>query len=212
VHDGRPAGGDRRGTGEVARRFSVAPGREGGGRGAHPLRRPAHDDGHAHPHAHAAAHTAGQAAAARALLADLGAAEPGRACSSTLHATGTHEVLEIDSREWTLTRRFATGENPYNVEVTPDGRLLLVTLRNRPSSATEIFDLRRAAHRWRACPELDHAAARHRGHRRQPLRLRFRGGRGAEPGKVDVIDLRTFERVASVEVGQQAAGIAIARD
>ena len=32
-------------------------------------------------------------------------------------------------------------------------------------------------------------------------------GVGAEPGAVDVIDLRTLERVASVDVGQQAGGI-----
>ncbi|TVP57989.1 MAG: WD40 repeat domain-containing protein, partial [Gemmatimonadales bacterium] len=32
-------------------------------------------------------------------------------------------------------------------------------------------------------------------------------GIGAEPGKVDVFDLATFERVASAEVGQQASGI-----
>jgi DNA-binding beta-propeller fold protein YncE len=33
-------------------------------------------------------------------------------------------------------------------------------------------------------------------------------GVGAQPGKVDVYDLRGFRRVASVEVGQQAGGIA----
>jgi hypothetical protein len=32
-------------------------------------------------------------------------------------------------------------------------------------------------------------------------------GVGAEPGTVDVIDLRTLTRVASVDVGQQAGGI-----
>ncbi|MCH7992219.1 MAG: YncE family protein, partial [Gemmatimonadetes bacterium] len=32
-------------------------------------------------------------------------------------------------------------------------------------------------------------------------------GKGAEPGKVDVFDLRTFEMVGSVDVGQQAGGI-----
>jgi hypothetical protein len=32
-------------------------------------------------------------------------------------------------------------------------------------------------------------------------------GVGAEPGKVDIYDLWTFERVADVEVGQQAGGI-----
>ena len=30
---------------------------------------------------------------------------------------------------------------------------------------------------------------------------------GSEPGTVDVIDLRTLARVASVDVGQQAGGI-----
>ena len=32
-------------------------------------------------------------------------------------------------------------------------------------------------------------------------------GVGAEPGKVDIFDLATFERVADLEVGQQAGGI-----
>ena len=32
-------------------------------------------------------------------------------------------------------------------------------------------------------------------------------GVGAEPGTVDVIDLQTLERAASVDVGQQAGGI-----
>lgn len=32
-------------------------------------------------------------------------------------------------------------------------------------------------------------------------------GVGAGAGKVDIFDLRTFERVADVEVGQQAGGI-----
>lgn len=36
-------------------------------------------------------------------------------------------------------------------------------------------------------------------------------GRGGEPGKVDIYDLRTFEQVESVEVRQQAAGIAFLR-
>lgn len=32
-------------------------------------------------------------------------------------------------------------------------------------------------------------------------------GVGAEPGKVDIYDLRTMERVGEAEVGQQAGGI-----
>jgi hypothetical protein len=36
-------------------------------------------------------------------------------------------------------------------------------------------------------------------------------GKGAEPGKVDVYDLRSLTRVASADVGQQAGGIAFWR-
>ena len=36
-------------------------------------------------------------------------------------------------------------------------------------------------------------------------------GVGSEPGKVDVFDLSTFQRVADVAVGQQAGGIAFWR-
>ena len=36
-------------------------------------------------------------------------------------------------------------------------------------------------------------------------------GVGAEPGKVDIFDLDGFERIAEVEVGQQAGGIAFWR-
>jgi DNA-binding beta-propeller fold protein YncE len=36
-------------------------------------------------------------------------------------------------------------------------------------------------------------------------------GVGAQPGKVDAYDLRTLTRVGSVEVGQQAGGIAFWR-
>src|SRR5690606_38880103 len=51
------------------------------------------------------------------------------------------EVLEIDVDTWSIRRRFATGENPYNLGVSPDGRLLLVSLRNRADPALELFDL-----------------------------------------------------------------------
>jgi DNA-binding beta-propeller fold protein YncE len=120
------------------------------------------------------------------------------------------EVLEIDARNWTLARRFATGESPYNLELTPDGRLLLVTLKNRTAPATQIIDLEqgRTVAQVAASTTLPHGIA-------IPGDGRFAfvsvEGVGSEPGKVDVIDLTTFQRVASVEVGQLAAGIAAAR-
>jgi hypothetical protein len=203
-------------TGEVARLFSVAPGREGPAhpRPAHPLQRHGADD---------AAPTGPPATHPPAMHGGDPAPEAARVCSPTWAHPGPDgafvyvacnrlaEVLEIDTRSWTLTRRFETGENPYNVDVTPDGRLMLVTRRTRDEPTTDIIDLQsgRTLARVPTTTTLPHGIAI-----TDDSRFAFVSveGRGAEPGKVDVIDLRTFQRVASVEVGQQAAGIALARE
>ncbi|MEX2527673.1 MAG: hypothetical protein WEA09_08545 [Gemmatimonadota bacterium] len=115
------------------------------------------------------------------------------------------EVVEVDRGEWRVVRRFATGRGPYNVEVTPDGRLLLVTLKQ--GHGFQVFDLAtgeervllensiRVAHGVVVSPDSRYAFVSSE-------------GVGAEAGMVDIYDLRTFTRVAAVAVGQQAAGIA----
>lgn len=195
-------------TGEVARRFSVAPGREGPAAAA--MQQPAAGD------------TAAGATHAHAAHGGAPAPDAARVCSPTWaqpSADGAFvyvacnrqaEVLEIDTRSWTLARRIATGENPYNLDVTPDGRLLLVTLKSRTEPATELIELQtgRSLARVPSSTTLTHGLAV-----TQDSRYAFVSseGRGAEPGKVDVIDLRAMRVVGSVDVGQQAAGIAPAR-
>jgi hypothetical protein len=191
-------------TGEVARLFSVAPGREGPAR---PQTGQGHHGAH-EPEAPHAAHADEPAQGAATECAPTWA-HPGPdgvlvyvACSRSA------EVLEIDTRTWSLVRRFPTGENPYNVDVTPDGRLMLVTRRHRAEPFTEIIDLRSA----RTVARIEHSTTLPHGIAiTADSRYAFVSveGRGAEPGKVDILDLRAFQRVASVEVGQQAAGIAI---
>jgi DNA-binding beta-propeller fold protein YncE len=209
-------------TGEVARLFSVAPGREGPAE-----RRPVHRMGADHqaprdPRAAIGRDTAGAAHPHAAHGGDP-APDAARVCSPTWAHPGPDgafvyvacnrlaEVLEIDARTWTLTRRFSTGENPYNVDITPDGRLMLVTRRTRTDPDTEILDLAtgRTLARVPTTTTLPHGIAITADSRFAFISVE---GRGAEPGKVDVIDLRSFQRVASVEVGQQAAGIALARE
>jgi len=114
------------------------------------------------------------------------------------------EVLEIDLDLWTVSRRFPTGAGPYNLEVSPDGRLLVVTFKGDQS--TGIFDLqsgdllatventRRLPHGVVISPDSRFAFVSVE-------------GVGGEPGTVDVIDLDTASRVASVELGKQAGGI-----
>jgi DNA-binding beta-propeller fold protein YncE len=177
------------GTGEILRRFSVRPGMEG-------------------PAPERVAGPADHAAHGGPDVCSPTWAEPGADGARVFIACNrSREILEIDVDRWSVVRRFATGESPYNVGVTPDGRLLLVTLRNRSDPALEVYDLRsgRQVGRIPTSTTLAHGIAV-----TDDARLAFVSveGIGSEPGKVDVVDLRNLRRVASVEVAQQATGIA----
>lgn len=118
------------------------------------------------------------------------------------------EIVEVDRATWKVTRRLKTGRGPYNLAVTPDGTLLLVTLKQ--SAGFEIFDLATGA----SVAQLKNSATIAHGVVSTPdSRYAFVSseGVGAAPGKVDVYDLRTRTRVATVDVGQQAGGIAFWR-
>jgi len=136
-------------------------------------------------------------------------AEPG-AYGTYVYVTcnRAREVLEIEIAGWQVTRRFATGENPYNLGVTPDGRYLLVSLRSRTDPALEIFDLRSGemAGRVPTSTTLVHGIAVTPDSRYAFVTVE---GVGSEPGKVDIVDLGTRRRAASVAVGQQATGVAV---
>ncbi|CAN5870675.1 YncE family protein [soil metagenome] len=177
------------GTGHVARRFSVAPGREGPAGATH------------------AGHTMPAGSAAKVCSPTW--AQPSADGSRVYVACNrTAEVLEVDARSWALLRRFATGEAPYNLAATPDGRYLLVTLKNRAEPGTELIDLAagRTVSRIPATTVLPHGVAVTPDSRFAVVSVE---GVGSEPGRVDVLDLRSLRRVGSVEVGQQAGGIAV---
>lgn len=120
----------------------------------------------------------------------------------------TDAILEVDFDRWELTRRFDTGRGPYNLDVTPDGRLLVVSLKQ--GNAVEFFDLEsgESLGRTPASTTVVHGVAISPDSRYAFVSVE---GVGAEPGKVDVFDLRSLELVASVGVGQQASGIAFHR-
>ena len=46
---------------------------------------------------------------------------------------GINEVLEIDLEKWKITNRFATGKAPYNIDISPDGKLIVDTGTKVPS-------------------------------------------------------------------------------
>ncbi len=115
------------------------------------------------------------------------------------------EILEIDRDGWSVTRRLATGRGPYNLAVTPDGRLLLASLKQ--GGGIQAFDLASGS----SVMTLKSSTTVTHGVVVSPdSRYAFVTSEsvGSAPGKVDVYDLQRFSRVASVDVGQQAGGIA----
>ncbi len=197
---------------EVARRFSVAKGKEG------PL--PANADphaGHAMP--------GGKPAVAKPPVdpADVGYVDGMRhemtpaTCSPTwaqpsvradriyVACNKSDQILDIDTKSWTLARTLPTGRGVYNLAVTPDGRLLVATL--KPGSMFEIFDIAsgKSLARLKTSNTLAHGVAVS-----DDSRYAFvtSEGVGSAPGKVDVFDLGALALVATVDVGQQASGIA----
>ncbi len=115
------------------------------------------------------------------------------------------EVLEVDAESWSVARRFATGPGPYNLDVTPDGSRLVVTYKG--GAATGVWDLASGVEvaRIENTRRLPHGIAIAPDARYAFISVE---GVGGEPGTVDVIDLAAGVRVASVDVGKQAGGIA----
>lgn len=195
---------------KVSRRFSLARGKEG------PL---APEDGGVMA-AHAAKNVPG---APPVDPADVGYATgmrhtmPPNTCSPTwaqpsvdgkkvfVACNKADEVVEVDRGTWAVSRRLKTGRGPYNVATTPDGRLLLVTLKQ--GGMFEIFDLASG----KSLAQLKNSTAVAHGIAvSADSRYAFVSseGVGAAPGKVDVYDLTTLTKVGTADVGQQAGGIA----
>jgi DNA-binding beta-propeller fold protein YncE len=115
------------------------------------------------------------------------------------------EILEIDRDSWTLTRRIKTGRGPYNLGVTPDGKLLVATLKQ--SAGFEIFDLKTGE----SVAKLTNSTTIANGvaiSSDSKYAFVASEGVGKAPGKVDVYDLAARAKVGTVDVGQQAGGIA----
>lgn len=174
---------------EVARRFGLARGAEG----PIPLAAAEH-----------AAHGAGHAMPAPSCSPTW--AQPSADGSRIYVACNkADQIVELDRASWTITRRLATGRGPYNLAVTPDGRLLVASLKQ--GGGVQVFDLASGASvlQGKSSTTLTHGVAISPDSRYAFVSSE---GVGAAPGKVDVWDLTALARVATVDVGQQAGGIA----
>lgn len=119
---------------------------------------------------------------------------------------GSDIIKEIDTKHWKITRTFETGKGaaPYNLEVSPDGRLLVASYKG--AGATGIWNL--ASGREIAVVPNSRKVT-HGVSITSDSRIAFVSveGIGDEPGAVDVIKLNTRQRVSTIEIGKQAGGI-----
>jgi DNA-binding beta-propeller fold protein YncE len=113
------------------------------------------------------------------------------------------ELVEIDARSWTLTRRLPAAGGIYNLAVTTDRRLVATNKRDQSVSVMETNDFRELS-RIRLKRPVVHGVVASPDDR---YAFVSEEGIGAEPGTVEMIDLRSLKVVASVDVAPQAGGI-----
>jgi DNA-binding beta-propeller fold protein YncE len=115
-----------------------------------------------------------------------------------------NDIVEVDADAWRVVRRIPAGEGVYNVATTRDGRVLIAT--NRRGRSVSFFDAAegRALATMETVRPILHGIAVSDDDRYAFVSVE---GIGAEPGTVEMIDLRTFTRVAAVDLGQMSGGI-----
>jgi len=114
------------------------------------------------------------------------------------------EIVEVNASTWKLTRRIPARAGVYNLTVTHDGTRLLAT--NKRDQSVSIYELksgrelarlptkRKVLHGVVVSPDDAYAFVTVE-------------GIGAEPGTVEIIDLKALKTVATVDVGAEAAGV-----
>ncbi len=118
---------------------------------------------------------------------------------------GLNQVLEVDLEAWEPRRRFHTQRGPYNVDVSADGRHLVVT--EKTNDSVGFWDLESGTERASvaASARITHGVVITPDSRFAIVTVEEIGG---EPGRVEFYNLESLEREAVVEVGKQASGIA----
>jgi DNA-binding beta-propeller fold protein YncE len=113
------------------------------------------------------------------------------------------ELVEIDAGSWTLKRRSPAGNGIYNLAVTKDNRIVATNKRDQSMSVFEGSDLGERA-RIRLKRSVVHGVVVSPDDR---YAFVSEEGVGSEPGTVEMIDLRSLQVVAGVDVAPQAGGI-----
>ncbi len=119
---------------------------------------------------------------------------------------GAHQVVEVDLQTWSIRRRFPTGRAPYNLDVTADGKRLVITYKGAQSVGVIDLASGKELARIRTSRRIPHGVVLTPDSRWAFVSCE---DKGATPGSVDAIDLVTLKRVSTMDVGLQAGGITL---
>ena len=120
-------------------------------------------------------------------------------------ANGKDMILEIDLVKWEVAKSFPTGKGPYNIEITGDGKKMIVSYKSEGSTAIWDIDQERELAVIKNSREITHGISVSPDHKYAFVSVE---GKGIERGSVDIISLEEYELIDVVEVGKQAGGIA----
>ena len=132
-------------------------------------------------------------------------AEPSADGSSIFVACNkSSEIVEINANSWQVVRRIPARPGVYNLDVTHDGRSLIAT--NKRDQSVSIYDLKsgREVVRLPTKRKVLHGVVVSPDDRYAFVTVE---GIGAEPGTIEIIDLRSLKTVATLDVASGAAGI-----
>jgi len=118
---------------------------------------------------------------------------------------GQAKVYEIDTDSWKVTREFATDKGPYNIDLSPDGKFMVVSYKT--AAKTGIWNLETGTEvaRLDNSQKVTHGVAISSDSRYAFVSVE---GIGDDPGMVDVFDLETLKKIDTAYLGKQAGGIA----
>jgi len=117
-----------------------------------------------------------------------------------------NEIVEVDLEGWRVTRRLEADGAPYNLAITPDGTRLLASLKGSGHLAVWNIESGEQIAKIESTQRVTHGVVVTPDSRYAFVTVE---GVGGEPGIVEVVDLSTYQRVASAEVGKQAGGVVL---
>ena len=110
---------------------------------------------------------------------------------------GSNEIIEVDLENWEVSDRFKTGKGPYNLEISPNGELLIGTIKSEGKTAIWGLKDKKLLSLLKNTTSISHGIAISSDSKYAFISSE---GIGGEPGIVDVISLETFKLISSVEV------------